>query len=260
MMKKPLLLTAVACCACAVSHVAHARKADPVNVYVSGVSLSFPDPAGVDDMFSRNKKAVEVVLGFVAPKGCKFVSGGEDSRIGVTDGRGVRTEARFNNFFTRIADSGAFAKHSLELKQRPVFPLKLDGVVKMKVSEGTETFPGQEFDVRKGAKFKVEGMEITVKDAKGHGKASGEVELEFNDTLNVEEITLTDAKGGKLEVMGVSKSSFSMGSVPSRTYAYQVKNMPAKMKAAVVVNKGVKTMDIPVKVTVDLNAPAKQGA
>lgn len=257
MMKKPLLLTAVACCACAVSHVARAQKAEPVNVYVSGVSVSFPDPDGVDDMFTKNNKAVEVVLGFVAPRGCKFVKGGENSQLEVTDGRGARTKAKFDNFFTRIGDSGAFAKHTLRLKQRPVFPLKLDGVVKMKVSEGTVTLPGQEFDARKGAKFKVEGMEITVKAAKGQGKASGEVELEFNDTLNVEEITLTDAKGGKLEVMGVSKSWFSMGSVPSRTYAYQVKNMPAKMKAAVVVNKGVKTMDIPVKVTVDLNAPAK---
>lgn len=257
MMKKPLLLIAVACCACAVSHVARAQKAEPVNVYVSGVSVSFPDPAGVDDIFNKNKKAVEVVLGFVAPRGCKFVKGGEDSQLEVTDGRGARTKAKFDNFFTRIGDSGAFAKHTLGLEQRPVFPLKLDGVVKMKVSEGTATLPGQEFDARKGAKFKVEGMEITVKAAKGQGKASGEVELEFNDTLNVEEITLTDAKGGKLEVMGVSKSWFSMGSVPSRTYTYQVKNMPAKMKAAVVVNKGVKTMDIPVKVTVDLSAPAK---
>lgn len=257
MMKKPLLLIAVACCACAVSHVARAQKAEPVNVYVSGVSVSFPDPAGVDDMFTKNNKAVEVVLGFVAPRGCKFVKGGEDSQLEVTDGRGARTKAKFDNFFTRIGDSGAFAKHSLGLEQRPVFPLKLGGVVKMKVSEGTVTLPGQEFDARKGAKFKVEGMEITVKAAKGQGKASGEVELEFNDTLNVEEITLTDAKGGKLEVMGVSKSWFSMGSVPSRTYTYQVKNMPAKMKAAVVVNKGVKTMDIPVKVTVDLSAPAK---
>lgn len=257
MMKKPLLLIAVACCACAVSHVARAQKAEPVNVYVSGVSVSFPDPAGVDDIFNKNKKAVEVVLGFVAPRGCKFVKGGEDSQLEVTDGRGARTKAKFDNFFTRIGDSGAFAKHSLGLEQRPVFPLKLGGVVKMKVSEGTVTLPGQEFDARKGAKFKVEGMEITVKAAKGQGKASGEVELEFNDTLNVEEITLTDAKGGKLEVMGVSKSWFSMGSVPSRTYTYQVKNMPAKMKAAVVVNKGVKTMDIPVKVTVDLSAPAK---
>lgn len=257
MMKKPLLLTAVACCACAVSHVARAQKAEPVNVYVSGVSVSFPDPAGVDDIFNKNKKAVEVVLGFVAPRGCKFVKGGEDSQLEVTDGRGARTKAKFDNFFTRIGDSGAFAKHTLGLEQRPVFPLKLGGVVKMKVSEGTVTLPGQEFDARKGAKFKVEGMEITVKAAKGQGKASGEVELEFNDTLNVEEITLTDAKGGKLEVMGVSKSWFSMGSVPSRTYTYQVKNMPAKMKAAVVVNKGVKTMDIPVKVTVDLSAPAK---
>lgn len=257
MMKKPLLLIAVACCACAVSHVARAQKAEPVNVYVSGVSVSFPDPDGVDDMFTKNNKAVEVVLGFVAPRGCKFVKGGEDSQLEVTDGRGARTKAKFDNFFTRIGDSGAFAKHTLGLEQRPVFPLKLDGVVKMKVSEGTVTLPGQEFDARKGAKFKVEGMEITVKAAKGQGKASGEVELEFNDTLNVEEITLTDAKGGKLEVMGVSKSWFSMGSVPSRTYTYQVKNMPAKMKAAVVVNKGVKTMDIPVKVTVDLSAPAK---
>lgn len=257
MMKKPLLLIAVACCACAVSHVARAQKAEPVNVYVSGVSVSFPDPAGVDDMFTKNNKAVEVVLGFVAPRGCKFVKGGEDSQLEVTDGRGARIKAKFDNFFTRIGDSGAFAKHSLGLEQRPVFPLKLGGVVKMKVSEGTVTLPGQEFDARKGAKFKVKGMEITVKAAKGQGKASGEVELEFNDTLNVEEITLTDAKGGKLEVMGVSKSWFSMGSVPSRTYTYQVKNMPAKMKAAVVVNKGVKTMDIPVKVTVDLSAPAK---
>lgn len=257
MMKKPLLLTAVACCACAVSHVARAQKAEPVNVYVSGVSVSFPDPDGVDDMFTKNNKAVEVVLGFVAPRGCKFVKGGEDSQLEVMDGRGARTKAKFDNFFTRIGDSGAFAKHTLGLEQRPVFPLKLDGVVKMKVSEGTVTLPGQEFDARKGAKFKVEGMEITVKAAKGQGKASGEVELEFNDTLNVEEITLTDAKGGKLEVMGVSKSWFSMGSVPSRTYTYQVKNMPAKMKAAVVVNKGVKTMDIPVKVAVDLSAPAK---
>lgn len=33
--------------------------------------------------------------------------------------------------------------------------------------------------------------------------------------------------------------------------------MPAKMKAVVAVNKGVKTMDIPVKVAVDLNAPAR---
>lgn len=257
MMKKPLLLIAVACCVCAVSHVARAQKAEPVNVYVSGVSVSFPDPAGVDDIFNKNKKAVEVVLGFVAPRGCKFVKGGEDSQLEVTDGRGARTKAKFDNFFTRIGDSGAFAKHTLGLEQRPVFPLKLGGVVKMKVSEGIVTLPGQEFDARKGAKFKVEGMEITVKAAKGQGKASGEVELEFNDTLNVEEITLTDAKGGKLEVMGVSKSWFSMGSVPSRTYTYQVKNMPAKMKAAVVVNKGVKTMDIPVKVTVDLSAPAK---
>lgn len=257
MMKKPLLLTAVACCACAVSHVARAQKAEPVNVYVSGVSVSFPDPDGVDDMFTKNNKAVEVVLGFVASKGCKFVKGGEDSQLEVTDGRGVRTKAKFDNFFTRIADSGAFAKHSLGLEQRPVFPLKLDGVVKMKVSEGTVTLPGQEFDARKGAKFKVEGMEITVKAAKDHGKTSGEVELEFKDTLNVEEITLTDAKGGKLDVMDVSKSSFSFGSVPSCTYTYQVKNMPAKMKAVVAVNKGVKTMDIPVKVAVDLNAPAR---
>ena len=155
---------------------------------------------------------------------------------------------------------GAFAKHSLRLKQKPVFPLKLDGVVNMKVSEGSRTFPGQEFDARKGAKFKVEGMEITVKDAKDHGKASGEVELEISDTLHVEEITLTDAEGSKLEIPGVSKSSFSFGSVPSRTYTYQVKNMPAKMKATVVASKGVKAMDVPVKVTVDLNAPPKKGA
>lgn len=256
MMKKPLLLTAVACCVCAISHA----QANPVDVYVSGVSLSFPDPAGVDDIFNRNKDAVEVVLGFVAPKGCKFVSSGEDSQIGVTDGSGARKEAEFNNFFSRIADSGAFAKHSLKLKQRPVFPLKLDGVIKMKVSEGTKTFPGQEFDVRKGAKFKVEGMEITVKDAKNQGNAAGEVELEFKDTLHVEEITLTDAAGGKLEVQKVSQSAFSLGSVPTRTYTYQVKNMPAKMKATVEVNKDVKTMDIPVKVTVDVNAPAKLGA
>lgn len=255
-MKTPLLLTAAACCACAVSPVVHAQ-AKPVNVYVSGVSLSYPDPAGVDDLFNKNKSAAEVVLGFVAPKGCKFVSGGENGQIGVTDSRGVKRNAKFNSFFTRIADSGAFAKNSLRLEQSPVFPLKLDGVVKMKVSEGTKTLPSQEFDARKGAKFKVEGMEITVKDAKDQGKASGEVELEFKDTLNVEEITLTDAKGGKLEVTGVSKSSFSFGSVPSRTYGYRIKNMPAKMKAAVVVNKGVKTIDVPVKVTVDLNAPAK---
>ncbi len=259
MMKKTLLPTAVACFLPAVSQVACA-SGQTVNVYVSQVSLSFPDPAGVDDMFNRNKDAVEVVLGFVAPKGCKFVSGGEDSKIGVTDGSGVRKEAEFNNFFTRIADSGAFAKHSMRLKRNPVFPLKLDGVVKMKVSEGSRAFPGQKFEVRKGVKFKVEGMEITVKDAKDHGKASGEVELEFNDTLHVEEITLTDAEGGKLEIPGVSKSSFSFGSVPCRTYTYQVKNMPAKMKAAVVASKGVKTMDVPVKVTVDLNAPAKKGA
>ena len=259
MMKKTLLPTAVACFLGAVSQIACA-SGQAVNVYVSQVSLSFPDPAGVDDMFNRNKDAVEVVLGFVAPKGCKFVKGGEDSQLEVTDGRGARTKAKFDNFFTRIADSGAFAKHSLRLKQKPVFPLKLDGVVNMKVSKGSRTFPGQEFDARKGAKFKVEGMEITVKDAKDHGKASGEVELEFSDTLHVEEITLTDAEGGKLEIPGVSKSSFSFGSVPSRTYTYQVKNMPAKMKATVVASKGVKAMDVPVKVTVDLNAPPKKGA
>lgn len=82
----------------------------------------------------------------------------------------------------------------------PAFPLKLDGVVKMKVCEGSRTLPGQEFDVRKGAKFKVEGMEITVKDAKEQGKASGELSVEFKDTLNVEEITLTDAEGGKVRI------------------------------------------------------------
>lgn len=74
MMKTPLLLTAVACCACVVSPVAHALGR-PVNVYVSGVSVSYPDPAGVDDLFNKNKNAAEVMLGFVAPKGCKFVSG-----------------------------------------------------------------------------------------------------------------------------------------------------------------------------------------
>ena len=71
MMKKTLLPTAVACFLGAVSQIACASGQD-VNVYVSQVSLSFPDPAGVDDMFNRNKDAVEVVLGFVAPKGCKF--------------------------------------------------------------------------------------------------------------------------------------------------------------------------------------------
>lgn len=39
--------------------------------------------------------------------------------------------------------------------------------------------------------------------------------------------------------------------------AYQVKNMPAKMKAAVVVSKEAKTIDVPVKMTVDLNPPAR---
>jgi len=261
MMRKILSLTAVACFLPAVFQVACAGD-QAVNVYVSQVSISYPDPAGVDDMFSRNKAAVEIVLGFVAPKGCKLVSGGKDSTtIGVTDASGSRKEAEFDNFCTRIEDSGAFAKHFLQLKQRPVFPLKLDGVVNMKVSEGTKTFSSQEFDVRKGVKFKVEGMEITVNDARGMGTADGELELLFNDTLHVKEIKLTDTKGGKLEIPSWSKSSSSFGSAaPSRSYTYVVKNMPDKMKVAVVVNKGVKNVDVPVKVTVDVNAPAGKGA
>lgn len=98
-------------------------------------------------------------------------------------------------------------------------------------------------------------------DARGIGKADGELELLFNDTHRVKEITLTDTKGGKLEISSWSKSSFNFGSaVPSSSYTYQVKNMPAKMKVEVVVNKGVKTVDVPVKVTVDVNAPAGKGA
>lgn len=213
-------------------------------------------------MFSRNEAPVEVTLGFVAPRGCQFVSGGKGStKIGVTDARGARKEAVFDNFFTRIGDSGAFARHVLKLKQRPVFPLKLDGVVNMKVSEGTKTFQSQEFDVRKGVKFKVEGMEITVDDARGIGTADGELKLRFKDTLQVKEITLTDTKGGKLEIPSWFKNSFNFGSaVPSHFYTYQVKNMPAKMKVEVVVNKGVKTVDVPVNVTVDVNPPAGKGA
>lgn len=68
-MKTPLLPAAVACSLPVLSHVACAQP-DAVNVYVSGVSLSFPDPAGVDDMFNKNKDAAEVMLGFVAPRGC----------------------------------------------------------------------------------------------------------------------------------------------------------------------------------------------
>ncbi len=261
MMRKVLSLTAVACFLPAVFQVACAGE-QAVNVYVSQVSISYPDPAGVDDLFSKNKAPVEVVLGFVAPRGCQFVSGGKDSTtIGVTDASGSRKEAAFDNFFTRIEDSGAFAKHVLKLKQRPVFPLKLDGVVNMKVSEGTKTFQSQEFDVRRGVKFKVDGLEITVNDARGIGKADGELELLFNDTHRVKEITLTDTKGGKLEVTSWSKSSTSFDpAVSTHFYTYQVKNMPAKMKVEVVVNKGVKTVDVPVKVTVDVNAPAGKGA
>lgn len=256
MMKTPLLLVAVACCLPAVSDVARAQ-ADAVKVYLSGVSLSFPDPAGVDDMFSMNKNAIEMTLGFVAPKGSQFVKGNEKSSIGVTDARGEREEGKLEGFFTRIPDSGAFAKCPLQLKRKLAFPLKLDGVARMKVSEGTRALPAREFNVEKGAKFKVDGMEVTVKDATGQGNASGKLELEFKDTLNVEDITLTDEKDGKLDARCVSKSSFSFGSVPSRTYTYEVKRMPSKMKAVVSVSKGVKTIDVPVKMTVDLNAPSK---
>ena len=49
MMKKTLLPTAVACFLGAVSQIAGA-SGQAVNVYVSQVSLSFPDPAGVDDI------------------------------------------------------------------------------------------------------------------------------------------------------------------------------------------------------------------
>lgn len=252
-MKTPLLITAVACCLPAVSNIARAQAED-VKVYVS---VSFPDPAGVDDMFSENQYAVEVTLGFVAPQGCKFVKGSEKSKVDVTDATGVRKKGEFDSFFAQIPDFGTFAKCPLLLEQRVAFPLKLDGTVKMKVSEGTEALPAQEFDARKDAKFKVNGMEVTVKEATGQSKASGNLRLEFKDTLNVKEITLTDGKDGKVDAQCVSKGSFGVGSVLTRTYTYMVKNMPAKMKATVIVNKGAKTIDIPVKMTVDLNDLSK---
>lgn len=257
MMKTPLLLAAVACCLPVVSQVAHAQ-AEAVNVYVSDVSVSFPDPAGADDIFSRNKPVMEVTLGMMAPKGCQFIKTSGKSRLDVTDARGVKKKVEFDGFFANIPDSGAFAKCPLRFQERLAFPLKLDGTVKMNVSEGTKIFTSPEFEARKGASFKVEGMDVTVKDAAGQGKDSGEVELEFKNTLNVKDITLTDGKGGKLEASRASYGSSSFfGATPTCTYRYDVKKMPAKMKAEFAVNKGVKTIDIPIKVTVDMNAPAK---
>ena len=76
----------------AVSQMACASGQD-VNVYVSQVSLSFPDPAGVDDMFNRNKDAVEVVLVSLSPKGPNLLRAVR-TQLEVTDGRGARTKAR----------------------------------------------------------------------------------------------------------------------------------------------------------------------
>lgn len=257
MMKTPLLLVAVTCCLPVVSHVARA-SGQAVNVYVSQVSVSYPDPAGVDDMSSRNKDAVEVTLGFLPPKGCQFIKVSKKSQLDVTDALGVKKKAEFDSFFSNIPDSGAFAKCPLRLKEKLAFPIKLEGTVKMKVSEGTKIFTSPEFDVRKGTVFKVEGMDVTVKDVAGQGKDSGKLELEFKNTLNVKDITLTDGEGGKLEAWRVSYGSSSFfGSAPTCTYRYEVKKMPARMKAGVVVNKAPKIIDIPVKMTVDLNAPAK---
>ncbi|WP_302014663.1 hypothetical protein [uncultured Akkermansia sp.] len=254
-MKKLLLLTAVACCVPVVSPVARAQA---VNVYVSKVSVLFPDPAGVDDISSQNQYAVEVMLGFVAPQGCQFIKDDGKSKVGVTDGLGAKRNAEVNKFFTYVPDSGAFAKCPLRLKQLPVFPLKLDGVVEMKISEGTKALPAQAFDARKGAKFKVEGMEITVNEVTDQGKAFGQLELKFKNTLDVKEITLTDDQGGKLDSRCISTFSTTFpGSVPSTTCIYKIRNMPARMKAVVSVNKGVKDIDVPVKLTVDLNTPAK---
>lgn len=139
------------------------------------------------------------------------------------------------------------------------FPLELDGAVRMKIYKGVQVLPAQEVEVRKGAKFKVEGMEITVDEVMGQGKEFSKIKLGFQDTLNVKEIRLTDEQGARLDVQAVSKGSNCItGAVPSCAYAYVVKKMPARIKAAVVVNKGLEPIVVPVKVTV--NAPARQEA
>lgn len=249
-------MTAVACFLSAVSGVARAQ-AEEVKVYVSNVSVSFPDPAGVDDMFSKNKDAVEVTLGFIAPKGYQFVPGDEQSEISVTDAQGVRRQVNFDSFLSSIPDSGAFAKCPLRMKNMPEFPLKLDGVIKMRLSEGIQVLPAQEFDVKKGSKFKVNGMEIVVKKATDLGNGAGELELEFKDVLNVKEIKLNNGKGVKEEAMDAIKGVADSDHTWEYTYKYIVKNMPARMKAVITVSKEARTIDVPVKMTVDLNAPSK---
>lgn len=246
-MKPQLLIAAMACCLPVVSNVARAQ-AKAMDVYVSDISVAYPDPAGVKDPFKSHMGVVNITFGVVAPKGQKFVKNQGDTTIDTTDAAGGGQKAKINLFFTRLGGGGEFAKFPLVLEKMPVFPLKLDGVVKMKVSEGTKELPAQAFEVKNGAKFKVENMEVTVKDVTGQG-----LSLEFKDTLNVDQITLTDEKGGKLDAQNSMTSSFGS----TRTKTYQVKNMPAKMKAVFAVSKGVKTVDVPMKMTVDLNNPAK---
>lgn len=263
-MKTQLLITAAACLVPAFSHMSSAQE-KAVDVYISSITQSFPDPAGVDDIFNNSKDSVEVTLGLVAPKGMKFIKGDGRFKIGVTDAASARKMADFNSFLTHIPDSGAFAKCPLRVKGSPAFPLKLDGVVKMTVSTGTQALPAQDVDVRKGSQFTVNGMVITVKDVEKQGKASAQVTLEFKDTLNVEDITFSDEKGAPLDaeciskgrVSIVSKGNFDMEAVPKCSRIYRMKEMPAKMKAVVVVNKGTKTIDVPLKMTVDVSRGAK---
>lgn len=260
-MKTPLLLIAVACLLPVISHVACAQM-QAVNVYVSHVSISFPDPFPDPDegsgFFKGEKDVMEITLGFVAPEGYRFLENEGKFKIGVKDAAGIARQAEFDSFSTRISSLGTSAKSPLRLKDRLAFPLELDGMVRMKVYEGVEVLPAQELEVRKGAKFKVEGMEITVEEVMGRGKEFSKIKFGFQDTLNVKEIRLTDEQGGRLDVQAVSKgSNCIMGAVPSCAYTYIVKKMPARMKAAVVVNKGIETVIVPVKVTV--NIPAKQG-
>lgn len=263
-MKKPLLPIAVACLLPVVSHVASARV-QAVDVYVSRVSMSFPDPfpdpAEGNGFFKGEKDVMEITLGFVAPEGYRFLENEGVFKIGVKDAAGVAQQARFDSLLTRISPSGASAQCPVRLKKRLAFPLELDGAVKMKVYEGVRDLPAQMFDVRKGAKFKVEDMEITVEEVMGRDKEFSKIKFGFQDTLNVKEIRLTDEQGGRLDVQAVSKGPNCItGAVPSCAYTYVMKKMPARMKAVVVVNKGTETVVVPVKVTVDMNAPSKQGA
>lgn len=259
-MKKLLLLTAVACCAPVVSPVARARE-QAVNVYASHVSLSFPEPDEEVGPFSGNRDAMEVTLGFRAPDGYQFLPNEGKFRIWVKDAAGGTRHAELDSFLTRISSSGTSAKCPVRMQERLPFPLELDGAVRMKVAEGIQVLPAQEFEARKGVKFKAEGLEITVEDVMGQGKEFSKIKLGFQDTLDVKEITLTDEQGGRLDVQAVSKGSNCVTGVPSScVYTYVVKKMPSRMKASVVVHKGAETLVVPVKLTVDLNAPSMQAA